>query len=570
MSKLVEINPEALGAVRNDIAATRDAIRDELGPLRRRMSNLDVPTGAMLDVLAVADRLDSDVLPTLDWHVARGRELATMRYGGTMGTLLAVVDVDGPFGPPPDPFAQRRLEDGSTALTWPAAPAEEQDADRQDAESSEPIASWFEDRWDDLATSVDDGTTWLSQKATDAWDDVTEAGEQLGDWWERTTGDLGEWIDDNLADLRELIGKHAAVFRFLADACRVVGWVVVAFGVVLTVALAAIGATGGSAFGAVFGVGVGAVPAGGAGALAGASVGLKVTGLGFAMVSVGDFLDVTADWGEGDIDGQDLVKQGSLEIALALGSLIGFGAVGKMLQKTYGHLPDSWATRVDDLLEPHSVGDGSVLGDATLGPLHNGYPSGPGWTRQPDIEPDAAYGHARPDVATLSSRNQVPSTINSEIRRIGGDLADPWGIDPDTGSPFTEAEWTRRFTTAGGGVRWPPNRGAVSGTRVQFTDADRFVDSYGEKFDRVGRPSGAFLGIPPGASFGSRALPPSTLDESLTSYTFNRRALPPDVTIEVSQIAPAFGRPGGALQVRFIKDGKAVTVEELVGWGVLS
>ncbi|WP_082495081.1 polymorphic toxin type 30 domain-containing protein [Cellulomonas sp. Leaf334] len=107
---------------------------------------------------------------------------------------------------------------------------------------------------------------------------------------------------------------------------------------------------GGAAIGAVFGFGVGAVPAGAAGALAGATFGLKILGVGFTLVSVGDFLDVVADWGEGKIDGQDLVKQGTLELALAITSLIGVGVVGKILQKTFTHLPASWRKKLDELL----------------------------------------------------------------------------------------------------------------------------------------------------------------------------------------------------------------------------
>ncbi|WP_146847740.1 hypothetical protein [Cellulomonas terrae] len=324
------------------MAATRDAIRDDLSPLRRRMTELGVPTAAMNDVLSVADRLDTDVLPTLDWHVARARDLASLRYGGSMGAVLPVVDVDGPFGPPPDPFTQTPSGDGSTALTWPAAPFEVREADRQATETSDPIASWFEDRFAELDTSVQNGFDWL----VDTWDRAVETGAELGDWWEATTADLGGWIDECLVDVRELIGRHVAVFRFLADACRVLGWVVVAFGVVLTVGLAVIGAMGGSALGAVFGIGVGAVPGGGAGALAGAAVGLKVLGAGFAMFSVGDFLDVAADWGEGTTDGQDLLRQGSLEITLALCSLIGIGVFAKILHKVVHGLPDHVNDRV--------------------------------------------------------------------------------------------------------------------------------------------------------------------------------------------------------------------------------
>ena len=444
MSRVVEISPDGLGAVRADVAATRDAIRDDLGPLRWRMSNLNVPTGALHDVLGVADRLESDVLPTLDWHVARARDLDSMRYRGSMGSSLPVIDGEV-FGPPPAPFVQTPFGDGSTALTWPAAPVEEQKADRQDTERSRGIGGWFGDRWDDVTEAVDDGTDWLAEQATDAWDQVTEAGAELGDWWETTTADLGGWIDENLDGVREFIGKHVAVFRFLADVCRIVGWVVVVIGAVLTVVLAVVGGLVGFGAGTLLG-GVGGVPAGGAGALAGASAGLKILGVGFALVSVGDFLDVAADWGEGKIDGQDLVKKGSLEIGLALTSLIGFGVVGKIAQKTYRHLPDSWVKRIDDWFTPRTGTHLPASDNDMRAPLHDSAGLGPGWTRGADIEPDALYGQTRPDFAPLNKWNEVPSTINPDIQRLGGDLSDPWGINPDTGLPFTQSEWLERFT----------------------------------------------------------------------------------------------------------------------------
>jgi hypothetical protein len=117
VSRLVEISPDGLGSVRGDVAATRDCIRDELGPLQWRMSNLDVPTGALHEALAVGNRLDTVVLPTLDWHVSRARELDTLRYHGSMGPVLPVVDRDDPVGPPAAAFTQQPWDDGTTALT---------------------------------------------------------------------------------------------------------------------------------------------------------------------------------------------------------------------------------------------------------------------------------------------------------------------------------------------------------------------------------------------------------------------------------------------------------------------
>ncbi|WP_146929727.1 TNT domain-containing protein, partial [Cellulomonas xylanilytica] len=313
---------------------------------------------------------------------------------------------------------------------------------------------------------------------------------------------------------------------------------------------------------AVFGFGVGAVPGGAAGAIAGATFGLKILGVGFTLVSVGDFLDVVADWGEGKIDGQDLVKQGTLELALAITSLIGVGVVGKILQKTLQHLPASWRSKLDEWLKP-LTGKGPGTDAEQYGPLRNGGASGPGWSRQPDVEPDPLYGQTRLDFGPLNSRSQVPTTIDPDIQRLGGDLSDPWGIDPVTGLPFTQREWERRFVDGSGWPRWPPNRGAVPGSRIEFTDADRFMEVYGDQFDRIGPESGDFLGVPPGATFGERALPPGHLNRPVHDYSFSGH-LPPGVTIEVSEIAPAFGRPGGGIQVRFMNGDTALTVDEML------
>lgn len=177
------------------------------------------------------------------------------------------------------------------------------------------------------------------------------AGVSIGQWWQDTTADLGAWIDENFAGVRAFLGRHVAVLRLLADVCQVIGKVVVALGAVATVALTVIGASGGAVAGAIFGAGVGSAPGGGAGAVAGLTMGLKVLGAGFTIWSVGDFLDVLADWGEGSIDGQDLVQQGSVELVLAATSLLGAGVIGKVLQKTWTRLPASVRGRVDDALE---------------------------------------------------------------------------------------------------------------------------------------------------------------------------------------------------------------------------
>ncbi|MBO0923031.1 hypothetical protein J1G44_00850 [Cellulomonas sp. zg-ZUI199] len=345
--RVVEISADAVAGVRSDVAAVRESLDADWGSLRSRALALGVRTSGFDDVLGAGDRLGTHVLPVVDRHLDRARALEQLRYG-TTGRPLPVLDVDP--APLAVPFTSSPIGDGGTTLTWAATSSAEVAADQRQTEESRGIGDWFSDRWDDVSDAVDDGTDWVPDTAGEAWEAVTEAGAAVGDWWERTTADLGTWIDTHLTGVREFIGRHVAVFRFLADALRIVGWILVVVGVVLSVALAIIGAMGGTAAGAVFGFGVGAVPGGAAGAVAGLSFGLKVLGVGFTLVAVGDFLDVAADWGEGKIAGQDLVKLGSLELGLALTSLIGVGVVGKILQKAVKHMPASWRRRILDLV----------------------------------------------------------------------------------------------------------------------------------------------------------------------------------------------------------------------------
>ena len=562
MTRLVEISAEAVGGVRADVADVRGAVDARWDGLRARAWRLGVPTSGFDEVLAVGDRIGTSVLPVIDTHLERARSLAGLRYGGRMGVCLPVVDSVTP--PAPAPFTQTPLGDGSTTLAWEPAPDVEVAADREEAEQSQGITGWLGDRWDDVSGAVSDAGDWIGDRAADAWDTVTEAGAAIGEWWERTSADLGEWIDEHAQGVRDFIAQHVGVIRFLADASRVIGWVVVGLGAILTVGLGIIGAMGGGALGAVFGLGAGAVPGGVAGALAGVKIGLTVLGAGFALVSVGDFLDVAADWGEGKIDGQELVQLGALELGLAATSFLGLGALGKILQKTAKHLPASWRSKLDDWLGRHVPRTGPLDDAGMRAPLRSGAPTGDGWRRMPDTNPIPDYGQPMGSHGTtFQPWNDLPSNANPKIEDLGGNLRDPWGVNPATGRPFTEAEWKERFLEPNGEPRWPGNDGAVPGTRISFGDADDFLQTYGDKFDRIGGTGGDYLGVPPGTPFDQRSLPPGHLGRDLHEYEFTGN-LPPGVTIEVSEIAPAFGRPGGGIQVRFMNGDKPIPIADLL------
>jgi hypothetical protein len=378
MTRLVEVSPAEIEGVRTAVIATRDHLH-QLGSLRWRARELGVPTGDLDDTLAVGDRLTHQVLPTVDTHLRRAQDLADARYGGSMGVCVPVVD-DEPWPVPPSPFTTTPALDGGLVIDWAAATPDEVQVDDDDTHESQGIGGWFSDRWDDVSGAVQDGADWVADTAASTWDSILDAGAAIGDWWETTTADLGGWIDEHGAGVREWIGQHVGIIRWFASAFRIVGWIVVAVGVVLTVMLAIVGFLGGGALGAVFGFGAGAVPGGAAGAIAGASFGLKVLGVGFTLVSIGDLLDVAADWGEGKIDGQQLVQQGSLELAFAATSLLGIGVIGKIAQKIIDHLPAGATRQLEEWVESLRRSD-----DPAVDPVDPVDPVVPG---RPKFDPD--------------------------------------------------------------------------------------------------------------------------------------------------------------------------------------
>lgn len=182
----------------------------------------------------------------------------------------------------------------------------------------------------------------------------------------------------------------------------------------------------------------------------------------------------------------------------------------------------------------------------------------------PDIDPDPEYGLPRRDAADeLAAWAGPPAQASSDVAGLGGDASRPWGTDPLTGEPLTERGWAVRYTTADGSPRWPPNGGAVAGTRVAYDDLARFVEAYGADLDRIGGEGGQYLGVPPGAAWRRRSLAPYSLGLAVHRYRVTG-ALPGGWSVEVSTIAPAFGQPGGGTQVRFIDaQGQPVSVADL-------
>jgi hypothetical protein len=208
-------------------------------------------------------------------------------------------------------------------------------------------------------------------------------------------------------------------------------------------------------------------------------------------------------------------------------------------------------------------------------PLHSHDPSGDGWERLPnkdDIDPQ--YGEPLDEHWDYDHNPAAPGRIHPDVAEIMKDPEAPFGRDPN-GHPYTQQEYVERFNRLGpNGEHWynfPGNDGAVPHTKVAFSDLDQFKKYFGDQVDRIGEDDGAYLavmkdGVP--ASWEERAMHVGSLGDPRNAYSFDR--LPDGWRIEVSEVAPGLGQPGGAAQVRILDhEGKAWTVEKLKERGVL-
>jgi hypothetical protein len=202
--------------------------------------------------------------------------------------------------------------------------------------------------------------------------------------------------------------------------------------------------------------------------------------------------------------------------------------------------------------------DGTATGDSGS--------AGDGWERGPEHRGDPLdenYGKPLDEHGTLPDQYAAPAAdeIPAEVRHLVTDPDAPYGRG-ENNEPYTRAEWEERYVGPDGYPIYPGNDGAVVGTRVEYTDMAAFQRDYGTTLDRMGGPNGAFLS-PEGVPFESRALPGSNLNAGYHVYDLADE-LPPGVRVEVSEVAPAFGREGGGIQVRFIDaDGNPLRVNQL-------
>ncbi|EOS8483696.1 contact-dependent inhibition effector tRNA nuclease [Escherichia coli] len=113
--------------------------------------------------------------------------------------------------------------------------------------------------------------------------------------------------------------------------------------------------------------------------------------------------------------------------------------------------------------------------------------------------------------------------------------------NPNSSSAITDAEaggysYYDKFKNANGGWDWPKNLG-FEGEPIKT------IIPVGTRLDRYGEPTGSFL-APKGTPYEQRALAPGTKAEKYYEY----EVIKPLPAIQ-GKIAPAFGEPGGGIQI---------------------
>jgi hypothetical protein len=233
-------------------------------------------------------------------------------------------------------------------------------------------------------------------------------------------------------------------------------------------------------------------------------------------------------------------------------------------------------------LGSHSGGDGeghgsSGEGDGATGrhdPVHSHEASGDGWQRLPDEPRHDGYGEPLEKHWEYDHNPVDPDQIHPDVAKLVTDPDAPFGRDPQ-GLPYNQHEYEERFNKEGpDGQHWynfASDDGALEGTKVAFNDLDQYRNFYGNDFDRIGDQNGRYLAVMEDgqhAPWENRAMHVDSLGKPLYSYTID--SLPRGWQVEVSQIEPAVGQPGGAMQVRILDhDGVAQDVETLLERGVL-
>ncbi|GAA1654767.1 hypothetical protein MMUR_51010 [Mycolicibacterium murale] len=218
--------------------------------------------------------------------------------------------------------------------------------------------------------------------------------------------------------------------------------------------------------------------------------------------------------------------------------------------------------------------DGGAVHQTPSDPVHSEAPSGDGWHRVDDKPDDPTYGEPLPEHWAGDPYPDLDS-IDPKVRDLISDPEAPFGRDAN-GNPFTQQEYEQRYNQVTDDGKhynnYPPNDGAVRGSRVVYDSVDAFVRDYGASVDRLGSPYGKYLAVMEdgvSGSFESRGLPIESLSEKFHSYQLTGN-LPAGWKIEISEVAPAFGREGGSLQTQIVDGrGNIQTIMELIEIGVL-
>jgi hypothetical protein len=150
---------------------------------------------------------------------------------------------------------------------------------------------------------------------------------------------------------------------------------------------------------------------------------------------------------------------------------------------------------------------------------------------------------------------------------------------------YSEQDYAERFHKLGTkgehAVAWPPNQGAVPGTKVDYTDAIQFVHEFGDMMDRFGPPSGEFMALmymgPKGkripAFYEARAIHYESLYGKPLTYTLvpGKLKLRPGWKIRVMDTAPALGQAGRWVSLVFLTQiNEEISVNNLIAAGVLN
>ena len=138
--------------------------------------------------------------------------------------------------------------------------------------------------------------------------------------------------------------------------------------------------------------------------------------------------------------------------------------------------------------------------------------------------------------------------------------------------PLTFEGYCERFVEPDGSPHFPPNDGAVPGSRLGCSSAEVVIRDYGKTVDRIGYDNGQrmnfFINNRP-ATFGERALSLDSMRKPYYTYELTG-CLPEGWWFDVSTRAYGFGWDGGAIQFCVVTDnGENASIEKLINRGVL-